>query len=511
MTKEGAVVTLTPFDQSDTRATSEGSSKTAETSSTTISTLSTCLETRAQELPSDDEHLQAAVTRLHRMILDPIPEHRFVDAAQLRNSLKKAIMYLDLFVARREPEEHSRLKGAIQDVAECLNVKQNSDHLGDVADLPDWYAKGEKAIRECSSLEQFKALYQIHVVPAMDRLRQAQGSEDPKVWALEWAIRMRSGGDREDWALNWSRKLCLEIVFKLYDWCERTKTRRESLISRLQVVLEGFGWENIGNILKSTVSMDRAQVLYVKKYPGASSVGMHWVAEQHVESDKSWKQRLRKAGGSPTINKRLITLTELKKHDFGDWLKNVVEPCSVFDEIPATVTVASQDLSTFLMKAAQFGYLLESQSGFASVQLHRRSAHVTFCDVFEQTKAAARQLENIGVNLLAERDKLDSLGSFDRFDVNLWKALLEYHKALSQWQDSEGKGALVRLVDDQGHSEFIYNMLDRMLLKNCERIPSLKMNLTSWLLATILASQLAIVCLAAADITFGHVLFPRLS
>jgi hypothetical protein len=102
------------------------------------------------------------------------------------------------------------------------------------------------------------------------------------------------------------------------------------LITKSSIV-DDFMVYRILRITEVSLPMDRAQALYKMTYDNREEFGMHWVAQQHVAESTEWQAILKECGGSPTINKRFLWLSEVEGLGFegrAEWLKPLRAPWS---------------------------------------------------------------------------------------------------------------------------------------------------------------------------------------
>jgi TIR domain len=160
-------------------------------------------------------------------------------------------------------------------------------------------------------------------------------------WASNWAIRMRDTIPSEsDVWLDHCRETTLLFLYELMDRWHDGFITADAIIQRMS-------GHRFLNILQFALPLDRALCLYKLQYPRYGQYGMHWVAEQHVEQDEVWRDRLAQVGGSPTMNKRFLWLMEhpaLAGLGLGNnaTMIRLLQPCvsPVFD--PATWTPPSK-------------------------------------------------------------------------------------------------------------------------------------------------------------------------
>lgn len=180
----------------------------------------------------------------------------------------------------------------------------SSNQPATTAYVVDDYTELRQMMREAQTIRDFLAIYDSpQYQAALRRLRQAATSEiDVWAWAKAWAIRMRNE-DMDEQAVAWNqdRGVCL---LQLYEICDRVS---HGVLTEHDVV-EGYSGHRVVNVLQYCLPMDRAQALYKMQYPGATKLGMHWIAKQQLTEE--WKKIL--GDGRPTLNKRILMLINMK-------------------------------------------------------------------------------------------------------------------------------------------------------------------------------------------------------
>lgn len=171
-------------------------------------------------------------------------------------------------------------------------------------------------VRQCKCVRDFLVMYENReFMSVLSHLRDQQAGYDRETWAAQWARRL---ADRDPWALalNDSRITVSLYLFELCDWWNNQEDRTTSA----RDIVEELGDTKIKQMVKLSLVMDRANVMYNMLEAQGNRRGMHWFSDKTAHRELLAEQGVFVPYGLYTMNKRYLWLLEDPAfEDLGLW------------------------------------------------------------------------------------------------------------------------------------------------------------------------------------------------
>lgn len=177
------------------------------------------------------------------------------------------------------------------DLSSAINVMTRSEQtsvLEDETGSDEWRSEALDKIRTLKSLEGFiREVETGYVKVALHALTVAQSANrDTDEWAKGWAFDLREDPSSIQYIrankYDAFRKVCLELLYQLYNSCHNAETAAE-----FENPARVFKPVYTIKILNSYLAMDRAKSLYWNSTDFAPSFGIHWYSKDDAQN-KGW-------------------------------------------------------------------------------------------------------------------------------------------------------------------------------------------------------------------------------
>ncbi|CAB9522993.1 expressed unknown protein [Seminavis robusta] len=243
------------------------------------------------------------------------------------------------------------------------------DLAGPKREINEWKAKALARIKCYRTAEDFVTEFESRsVFEGMGRLQKALMAVGPDLnkqteLAKGWAMALADDNDEtlqdpmeqrkhlNANRLDADRKVCLQLLYSLYDCCMDDNIKGVDEGSVLSVFDKG---RRVVNILHSTLVFDQAKALYFNLDDSTQKRGMHWYAKRHVETRDAWREIQSNYAGRPTINRRLVWYFDklsLWNNPQHERLQSLMEP--KYCDVHPPLHLDSCDMSFEVIDAAE--------------------------------------------------------------------------------------------------------------------------------------------------------------